>query len=313
MPRRYEDEPTAEQLCRARGGRNGRTSCLIRCGRDPSKFDVAVIDGDVGKPIPYCPVRPNECTPRAIREGWREEGFLPARSATRRRSSPAEHAEQAEIARLRKAAHKARENRTRQFGLDTFERAFPLTERSEADAYFIEARGLVAVPVSPDLRFAPRVRLRNHESPAVVAALRDSTGSHVATQVILLAPGGRGKAAIDVPKRTFGQMGDAAVRLGPAFRKMVVGEGIETTLAGMQHFGLPGLAALSAHRLAQVGLPPECEEVTFLVDVDASGTGQRASRQAAELRADQDRRARLAFPPDGHADWADYIRAGARR
>jgi putative DNA primase/helicase len=58
----------------------------------------------------------------------------------------------------------------------------------------------------------------------------------------------------------------------------VVGEGIETTLSGMQYYNVAeGYACISAHGMETVILPPRVSTVFILSDNDRSFTGQRAA------------------------------------
>jgi putative DNA primase/helicase len=76
-----------------------------------------------------------------------------------------------------------------------------------------------------------------------------------------------------------------AIRLAPAGEHMVVGEGIETTLAGMELLGLPGWAAISADGLKAIKFPKEVRELTILADNDSSFTGQAAAFERARIAA----------------------------
>jgi hypothetical protein len=72
-----------------------------------------------------------------------------------------------------------------------------------------------------------------------------------------------------------------AIRLGPAAETLLVGEGIETALAGTTVTGLPGWAALSTSGLAALVLPTIVRNVAILADHDRSGADARAARAAA--------------------------------
>ncbi len=76
-----------------------------------------------------------------------------------------------------------------------------------------------------------------------------------------------------------GDMRGSSVRLGTDPEgDIVVGEGIETTLAGMQYYGVEsGMAAISAHGMETLVLPKKVERVIILADNDKSFTGQKAA------------------------------------
>src|SRR5262249_27428570 len=64
----------------------------------------------------------------------------------------------------------------------------------------------------------------------------------------------------------LGRTAGSAVRLGPAAETLLVGEGIESTVAGMVATGLPGWAALSTSGLVALRPPPEVRTVVILAD-----------------------------------------------
>ena len=91
-----------------------------------------------------------------------------------------------------------------------------------------------------------------------------------------------------------------AVQLAPAGHgdTLLVGEGIETTLAAMQASGHPGWAALSTSGLRALVLPPRVRQVIVLVDGD--DPGEAAAVSAAQRWAREGRHVRMARAPRGH-------------
>ena len=85
----------------------------------------------------------------------------------------------------------------------------------------------------------------------------------------------------------------AGVRLGwtknSAKKILVVGEGIETTVAGMAEFRIPGLAAISAHGMETLIIPKIFSGIIILSDNDRSFTGQKAAFTLAR-RMDAEKR-----------------------
>lgn len=81
-----------------------------------------------------------------------------------------------------------------------------------------------------------------------------------------------------------GGLNGAAIRLhqlnGSA--RIVVGEGIETTLSAAKRFGAPGWATGSAGLLERLIVPPEITEVLICGDNDLSFTGQAAAFNLAK-------------------------------
>ena len=119
----------------------------------------------------------------------------------------------------------------------------------------------------------------------------------------------------------LGRVAGGAVRLAPAAETIVIGEGIETTLAAMQHTGLPGWAALSTSGLMRL-VPPAIVGTVIIGLITMRTTlanGRRVPRQiggslraavygsrcrpslcspAAPMRVS----GRCTMPPDGAAD-----------
>jgi putative DNA primase/helicase len=174
---------------------------------------------------------------------------------------------------------------------------------------YLAAR-LPGVPLPPDLwpvvRFLPdashpsRVRL-----PAMVAAVRDVAGNLTAIhRTYLAAPGV--KAAIEPPRATLGAVAGGAVRLWPVAAALVIGEGIETSLAAAHVLGLPAWAAVSAGNLADaLALPAEVRRVVIAADHDPPGI--KAARAAAARWRQEGRSVRVAMSDRAGADFADMV------
>ncbi|MEE9365295.1 MAG: toprim domain-containing protein [Dehalococcoidales bacterium] len=98
-----------------------------------------------------------------------------------------------------------------------------------------------------------------------------------------------------------------AIRLGeePTDR-LVIGEGIETTLSGMEHFGCSaGYATISAGGMEAVQVP-EVKEVIILADNDKSFTGQKAAFTLARSLDNKDIDiVRVVMPTERDMDFND--------
>jgi hypothetical protein len=123
---------------------------------------------------------------------------------------------------------------------------------------YLRSRG-IAVPIPATLRYLPRAK---HSPtgmvlPAMIAAVTVwPERKPCAVHRTFLAPHGHGKAAVDTPRMTLGPTRQGAVRLAEATELLMVGEGIETTLAAMQATGRPAWAALSTSGIRSLLLPP---------------------------------------------------------
>lgn len=70
----------------------------------------------------------------------------------------------------------------------------------------------------------------------------------------------------------------AGIRLGSMHGDaLVVGEGIETTLSGMETFLHPGIASISAYGMEELFVPEQYKSIIIIADNDFSFTGQKAA------------------------------------
>ena len=147
--------------------------------------------------------------------------------------------------------------------------------------------------------------------PAMVAAVTDgATGAPMSIHRTFLAPDGAAKADIANAKMALGPTAGGAVRLAaaPAERnRLLIGEGIETTLAAMQATGAPGWAALSTSCLRTLELPSGVRNIMVLADNDANGAGIAAATAAARRWQAEGRRVSVALPPATGTDFADML------
>jgi len=168
--------------------------------------------------------------------------------------------------------------------------------------------GLSAIP--PTIRHHPHLRHgpSGTTHPAMVAAVtvwpdRQPRAIHRT----FLRPDGLGKADVTPPKMTLGPCAGGAVRLAPHGPKLLVAEGIETTLSAMLASGLPGWAALSTGGLRSLTLPPDAAEIIIAADHDPPGIA--AAEDAARRWTAEGRRVRIAIPDRPGADWNDTLRS----
>jgi putative DNA primase/helicase len=141
--------------------------------------------------------------------------------------------------------------------------------------------------------------------PAIVFPVGSAQGL-AGAHVTFLSRNGSSKLATDKPKKMFGPIKGAYVKLSPFDKaeRLIVGEGIESTLSAMQIAELPGVATLSAAGMAAVQLPP-CREVIIAADNDEPGL--KAAKKLASRLA-HDHTVRIAVPEFQGEDWNDVLR-----
>jgi hypothetical protein len=106
----------------------------------------------------------------------------------------------------------------------------------------------------------------------------------------------------------LGPVGGGAVRLAAAASELLVGEGLETVLSGMEATGKPGWACLSTGGLRSLHLPKEVRELIILEDAD--DPGREAAAAAAQRLIREGRTVRVARPPVGFKDFNDVLLEG---
>jgi phage/plasmid primase-like uncharacterized protein len=219
----------------------------------------------------------------------------------------------------------------REAALRLFLRAEPELRGTPADAY-LKGRGIDLAELGRQprcLRFVPG--LMNQESgrswPAMVAAINDQAGAHVATHRTWLGQDEAGqwrKAPLRDPKMTLGRYAGGTVRLwrgasgqpmaaAPAGETVALAEGIETALSVVLAAPeMRTLCAVSLANLARVILPPSMTTVLICADNDGDNPAAAKALQRAVAHFTAEGRAvRIARPPVGLKDFNDVLQAGA--
>lgn len=171
-------------------------------------------------------------------------------------------------------------------------------------ATYLQARGLSLLPES--LRYHPSLPSEGRRWPAMLALLTDVRGKGVTLHRTFLD--GNRKAPIEAPKKLLPPIGTvtgACVRLYPATDAVLLGEGVESTLAAAQLFELPGWACVSAHGLESILLPESITRVLICGDNDShkSYAGERASYALAERLTREGRKVEVHIPAIPGYDW----------
>lgn len=177
---------------------------------------------------------------------------------------------------------------------------------------YLGHRGIEAVHDGGALRYHPRCYYRPDDGaptqawPAMVAAVTDLGGKITGAHRTWLAPDGSGKAAVRTPRRAMGDLLGHGVRFGTVDDVLAVGEGIETMLSlRLALPDMPMAAALSAHHLAALELPPALRRLYVARDADEAG--DRAFAVLTERAAASGIEALALLP--GLGDFNDDLRA----
>jgi hypothetical protein len=175
-------------------------------------------------------------------------------------------------------------------------------------ATYLWSRQLHVKPVPTTIRYHYGIA-RRKQPHAMVARIDHVELGSIGIHITHLAPGGLGKAGIDPCRVIIGTAAGGAVQFGEPCpdRWLVVGEGIESTLAMARAIDAPGWAALSAYGIKSLVLPPTAKMVLIAADNDAKGVGQRAANTAAARWNREGRRVRICTPPLPNTDWNDVL------
>ena len=267
-----------------REGRGWRCRCPLHQGRS-----LTLRDGDGGRLLAWCF---GGCNSRDVFTELRRRGLLDARSTAYRSAKTSQ----------RRDAVRTDAQRSRA-ALAIWQSATP-AGGTQAQNYLV-SRGL-HLPPPPTLRFHPGLK---HPSggiwPGMVALVTRGFGdTPLAIHRTFLTRDGAGKAPVDPQKMMLGPCRGGAVRLANPSDVLLVGEGIETSLAAMLATGHPAWAALSTSGLRALDLPNDVRDVIVLADGDEAG--EAAARDCAWRWKREGRRVRIARPAQG-LDFNDLL------
>ena len=150
------------------------------------------------------------------------------------------------------------------------------------ERYLTEVRALPA-SYAEAFRFHPSVQHRETglSLPAMIAPVfHVGRAGLQGIHITYIADDGYGKAAVSPDRRMLGKIKGGGVWFGQPGSKIVVAEGIETTLSVRLAREMPVVAALSASLLAHLILPHCVREV--LIAADNGAAGESAAAQAAD-------------------------------
>ena len=166
--------------------------------------------------------------------------------------------------------------------------------------------------ISAVLRFAEQAPHRlGARLPAMLAPIVDVDGEQIGVHLTYLRRDGGGKAELtkEYQRECRGAVRGGAIRLIPFEPdvELVLAEGLETSLAASELFGLPSWSAVYAGGLCSLVLPPEVRRIVIAADNDASGVGQRNALAAYDRWTAEGRAVRIVAPPVVGDDFNDVL------
>ena len=142
--------------------------------------------------------------------------------------------------------------------------------------------------------------------PCMIALFRDiRTNEPKAIHRTALTPDGR-----KIGRKSLGPIGGCAIKLTPdgyVEHGLTIGEGVETTLAGMELNFRPAWAVGSAGAIAKFPLLTGIECLTILVDHDAGGAGQDSAVECSRHWTSMGREVLRVIPTMIDTDMADVF------
>jgi hypothetical protein len=181
------------------------------------------------------------------------------------------------------------------------------------EQYIRGGRG-IAVELPPTLRYHPALwhAETRTRGPAMVALVQAANGDPVsAIHRTWLAADGLGKAAVDPPRKSFGPLTGHAVHLGRPSSRLILGEGVETTLSALQLWGpsFDAWATLSTSGMVAVMIPDTVTEIVIAADNEDAGRKAAAALRDRLRRENPSRPVSAVTPKHGVNDFNDVLRA----
>ena len=286
----------ARQLGAARQGRNWRCACPLDCG-----YSLSLSDGEDGQLLAFCF---GGCEFNQVMSALVGYGLLDDAD------SDAPHASRS-VARATARDDTERVAHARAIYADSAQDARVQT--------YLHSRGITLT--SPILRFCESAPHRlGARLPAMLAPVANTSGELTGVHMTYLRHDGEGKA--DLPKEfqreCRGIIRGGAIRLAEhnPGTALIVAEGVESTFAATQIFGLAGWSAVFAGGLKTVELPSTVRTIIIAADNDISGAGQRNALAAYDQWAAEGRSVTIQAPPHVGDDFNDVLvqrRSDARR
>ena len=186
----------------------------------------------------------------------------------------------------------------------------PIQRGDEAERYLL-GRGLRLYDLPEAVRVHPGLRYQDDG---------ETVGTYAAMLATVTAPDGRAvslhrtylqdghKAPVASPKKLAQglALSGAAIRLTAVSRVLGIAEGIETSLAASELFGVPAWSCISAQGIESFEPPEGVREVIIFADNDENFAGQAAAYRAAHRLKLKGFAVEVCIPQEP-GDWLDEL------
>ena len=190
-----------------------------------------------------------------------------------------------------------------------FRESKPIRRGDEAERYLL-GRGLRLYDLPEAVRVHPGLRYQDAEHqgvyPAMLATVTAPDGRAVSLHRTYLQDGH--KAPVASPKKLAQglALSGAAIRLTAVSRVLGIAEGIETSLAASELFGVPAWSCISAQGIESFEPPEGVREVIIFADNDENFAGQAAAYRAAHRLKLKGFAVEVCIPQEP-GDWLDEL------
>jgi putative DNA primase/helicase len=263
--------------------------CRCPAHNDGGRPNLQISEGRSGKVLWHCFVG---CSQDAVLKALQARGLCKSKGDSQMHRANNEEAE---------------EERERIFAAYRILRAAASNEQ-EPQAYF-RGRGLKLMPKNACVLSAAKSgKLTDRRFPAVAFPIINNEGLSGAHVTFLTRDGEENARGEDGKsfRRTYGVVKGSYIGFGQLNggprpdQPLIIGEGVETTLAAMQLSGLAGIATSGTSNMASVR-PPPCASLIIAADNDEPG--RKAASQLAERLQAEGKQVQIAFPPVEDTDW----------
>ena len=181
----------------------------------------------------------------------------------------------------------------------------PVTKGDQVNQY-LNGRSLYKIPGS--IMFHPNLyeSETGKNCAGMVAKIQSTSGEVISLHRTFLKDGK--KALINSPRKVLSpivSLNGGAIRLYPAQNILGLCEGIETSIAAYELFGIPVWSVMNTNGLKTFAPPEGIKNILILGDNDKNYAGQKAAFYAANNLALKGHQVRVNIPDTPGNDWFD--------
>ncbi len=181
----------------------------------------------------------------------------------------------------------------------------PVVEGDDASQY-LNSRGLKNIPDSIMINSSMYESEGGNNCSGMVCKIQSASGEVISLHRTFLKDGK--KASINSARKVLspiGTLNGGAIRLYPATTLVGLAEGIETSIAAHEVFGIPVWSVMNTNGMETFVPPKGIKNILILGDNDQNFAGQKAAYYAANKLALKEYQVRVDIPKTPGNDWLD--------